>query len=110
MANQLTDIKTLGELNASGYKVLPVKDEMRRNLIAKLRNGETIFPGILGFDRTVIPLVQNAVLARHDMILLGLRGQAKSRLIRMLPTLLDEYVPIIAGSDLELSRQFRPHF
>ncbi len=73
---------------------------MRRNLLAKLRRNETIFPGIIGFDHTVIPQVQNAILGRHDIILLGLRGQAKSRLTRMLPDLLDEYLPIIASSEV----------
>ena len=96
----LTDIKTLGELRASGYAVEPVKDELRRNLMQKLRSGEEVFPGIIGFDRTVIPQLQNAILGRHDIILLGLRGQAKSRLIRMIPDLLDEFVPIVAGSEI----------
>jgi magnesium chelatase subunit I len=72
---------------------------MRANLIARLKNGRTAFEGILGYDRTVIPQIENAVLGRHDMILLGLRGQAKSRIIRMLPRLLDEYVPIIKDSE-----------
>ena len=96
----LTDLKTLGELKAAGYRVRPVKDELRKNLIARLRCGEALFPGILGFDRTVIPQIQNAILGRHDFILLGLRGQAKSRIIRMIPSLLDAYVPIVAGSEL----------
>jgi magnesium chelatase subunit I len=96
----LTDIQTLGHLKASGYRSLSVKDELRRNLIAKLRKGEAVFPGIIGFDGTVIPQIQNALLGRHDLILLGLRGQAKSRIIRMLPQLLDEYIPIVAGSEV----------
>ncbi len=96
----LTSLRTLGELKASGYRPLPVKDELRKNLIAKLRRGEDVFPGILGFDRTVIPQIQNAILGRHDFILLGLRGQAKSRIIRMIPSLLDEYVPIVADSEI----------
>ena len=100
MTLTLTDIKTLGQLKASGYTVLPVKDELRKNLICKLKRGEDIFPGIIGFERTVIPQIQNALLGRHDMILLGLRGQAKSRLIRMLPNLLDDYVPIVADSEI----------
>ena len=95
-----TDIRTLGELRASGYAVDSVKDELRRNLMRKLRSGEEVFPGIIGFDRTVIPQLQNAILGRHDIILLGLRGQAKSRLIRMIPNLLDEFVPIVAGSEI----------
>lgn len=92
--------RTLGELKASGYRVLPVKEEMRRNVIEKLRRRETLFPGIIGFDDTVIPQIVNAILAKHDMILLGLRGQAKTRIARMLINFLDEYVPIVAGSEV----------
>ena len=87
-------------MKASGYQVLSVKDEIRRNLLRHLKNDATVFPGILGFDRTVIPQLQNALLARHDILLLGLRGQAKSRIIRLIPNLLDEYVPVVAGSEL----------
>ncbi len=93
-------ISTLGALKASGYTPRSVKDEVRANLIARLQAGDDIFPGILGFDRTVVPQIQNALLGRHDFILLGLRGQAKSRLIRMLPSLLDEYVPEVQGSEI----------
>jgi magnesium chelatase subunit I len=95
-----TDLSTLGELKASDYSIRSVKDEMRANLMAKLRAGEEVFPGILGYDRTVIPQIQNAILAKHDIILLGLRGQAKTRIIRMLPTLLDDYIPVIEGTPL----------
>src|SRR5215207_6967750 len=91
---------TLGELRASGYASRSVKDEMRANLIAKLRTGERLFPGILGYDESVVPQIVNAVLARHNFILLGLRGQAKSRIIRQLTDLLDEEMPIIAGSEI----------
>ena len=91
---------TLGDLTASGYRPRSVKDEVRANLIDRLRDGDDVFPGILGFDRTVVPQIQNALLGRHDFILLGLRGQAKSRLIRMLPSLLDEWVPEVAGSEI----------
>ncbi|MFN3596172.1 MAG: magnesium chelatase [Rubricoccaceae bacterium] len=94
------EIRTLGALRASGYRPRSVKDEVRANLIRKLRAGEDVFPGILGYDRTVIPQVQNALLGRHDLILLGLRGQAKSRLVRLLPTLLDEWVPVVEGADI----------
>ena len=94
------DIHTLGDLKTSGYQVESVKDEIRRNLLTRLRNKEPVFPGILGFDQTVIPQLQNALLARHDILLLGLRGQAKSRIIRLIPRLLDEYIPIVAGSEL----------
>ncbi|MCO6436383.1 MAG: magnesium chelatase [Phycisphaerae bacterium] len=92
--------RTVGELRASGWTYRPIKDELRDNLIARLRHGEPIFPGIVGFDDTVIPQVANALLARHDILFLGLRGQAKTRMIRMLPLLLDEWTPVLAGSDL----------
>ncbi len=92
--------QTLGELKASGYDSRSVKDEMRSNLIKKLRNGEKLFQGILGYDETVVPQIVNAVLAKHNLILLGLRGQAKSRIIRQLTELLDEEMPIIAGSEI----------
>ena len=77
-------IETLGDLRRSGYRSRPVKQEIRDNLVCKLRAGETLFPGIIGYDETVIPQLVNAVLSRHNFILLGLRGQAKTRLIRML--------------------------
>jgi magnesium chelatase subunit I len=92
--------QTLGELRASGYATRSVKHEMRANLIAKLRSGERLFPGIVGYDESVVPQIVNAVLARHNFILLGLRGQAKSRIIRQLTQLLDEEIPIIAGSEI----------
>ncbi|HEV2765056.1 MAG TPA: hypothetical protein VGV38_18890 [Pyrinomonadaceae bacterium] len=92
--------RTLGELKESGYSLRPVKDEMRANLIAKLRAGERVFPGIVGYDETVIPQLTNAILARHNLILLGLRGQAKSRIIRQLTNLLDEHIPVVAGSEV----------
>ena len=92
--------KTLGDLKKRGYRSVPVKDEMRANLVRKLRAGETLFPGIVGYDETVVPQIVNAVLARHNLILLGLRGQAKSRIIRQLTELLDERIPVIAGSEI----------
>lgn len=92
--------RTVGELRRSGYKVLSVKEELRKNLVAKLQRGEQVFPGIIGFDDTVIPQVENAILAGHDLMLLGERGQAKSRLIRRLVDLLDEAIPVIAGCDI----------
>src|ERR671913_990887 len=92
--------RTLGELKSQGYRARPVKDEMRANLLDKLRRGERVFPGIVGYDETVIPQIVNAVLARHNIILLGLRGQAKSRIIRQLVNLLDERVPVVAGSEV----------
>ncbi|NND73020.1 MAG: magnesium chelatase [Rhodothermales bacterium] len=91
---------TLGDLKKTGYVDRPVKDELRENLIQQLKDGRNIFDGIIGFDSTVIPQVQNAILGKHDIILLGLRGQAKSRILRMLPSLLDEFVPVVRGSEV----------
>lgn len=91
---------TLGALKSSGYNVLTVKDELRKNLVEKLKNKEEIFPGIIGYEKTVIPQVVNAILARHDIIFLGLRGQAKTMMARMLIDLLDECIPIIKGSEI----------
>jgi magnesium chelatase subunit I len=92
--------RTIGELRASGYRVLSVKAEMRKNLIEKMRRREPLFQGIIGYDDTVIPHLQNAILAGQDIIFLGERGQAKSRLIRSLVELLDEEIPIIAGCEI----------
>jgi magnesium chelatase subunit I len=99
--------RTLRELRAARHKTLPVKDELRLNLIKKLRSGEKLFPGIVGYQDTVIPQLINAILSRHNIILLGLRGQAKSRIIRLLTDLLDERIPIIAGSEVN-DDPFRP--
>lgn len=96
----MQQIKTLGELKRSGYKSRSVRDELRENLVARLKRRENVFPGILGFDTTVIPDIERAVLSRHNILLLGLRGQAKTRIARQLINLLDEYIPIIAGSEL----------
>lgn len=91
---------TLGALEASGYASRSVKDEMRANLVQKLKSGEELFPGVQGYDESVTPQIVNAVLARHDFILLGLRGQAKSRILRQLALLMDPEVPILAGSEV----------
>ena len=96
----MKNIKTLGELKASGYSPKSIKEEMRENLIKKLQNKETVFSGILGFEDTVLPDLERAILSRHNILLLGLRGQAKTRLARMMVNLLDEYMPIVAGSEL----------
>ena len=96
----MTTIQTLGQLKESGYVPLGVKAEMRKNLIRKMLDREPLFPGIHGFEETVIPQVQNALLAGQDMIFLGERGQAKTRLIRSLTTLLDEWVPYVEGSEI----------
>ncbi|MGV3541345.1 MAG: ATP-binding protein, partial [Rufibacter sp.] len=99
-ADQLHKIKTLGQLKAAGYEPKSVKEELRANLIKKLSSGEEVFPGIYGYEETVIPDLQRAILSRHHINLLGLRGQAKTRIARLLVQLLDEYVPIVAGSEL----------
>jgi magnesium chelatase subunit I len=91
---------TLGALRASGYQPRSIKDELRANLIRKIQEKNTVFPGIHGFDDTVLPDMERAILSRHNMLLLGLRGQAKTRLARMLVQLLDEYIPVVAGSEL----------
>jgi magnesium chelatase subunit I len=102
----ISKIKTLGELRrarAETPEAFPrrsVKNEVRDNLIRKLSSGETLFPGIIGYDDTVIPQLINAVLSRHNFILLGLRGQAKSRILRALATLLDEHLPVVAGCEI----------
>ena len=92
--------QTIGELRQSGYKVISVKEEVRKNLIKKIVNNEVLFPGIIGFDDSVIPQLENAILAGQDIILLGERGQAKSRLIRQIVTLLDEEIPVITNCEL----------
>jgi magnesium chelatase subunit I len=99
--------RNLRELKASRYQTLSVKDELRLNLIRKLRAGQKLFPGIVGYDDTVIPQLVNAILSRHNIILLGLRGQAKSRIIRQITELLDERIPVIAGSEVN-DDPFRP--
>ncbi|HEY6504535.1 MAG TPA: magnesium chelatase, partial [Chitinophagaceae bacterium] len=93
-------IKTLGELKASGYRPKSIKDELRQNLIAKLQAKEITFPGIVGYDDSVIPDVERALLSKHNILFLGLRGQAKTRMARQMVDLLDEYIPVISGSDI----------
>src|SRR6202046_1096154 len=92
--------RTLGELRASGHQLRTVKEELRHNLLGHLRAGETAFPGIVGFDTTVLPHLERAIIAGHDVILLGERGQGKTRLIRTLTQLLDEWTPVIAGCEI----------
>lgn len=92
--------KTLKELKDSGYVFKTIKEELRANLTRKLQNNENIFEGIIGFDDTVVPDIERAVLSRHNMLLLGLRGQAKTRIARMLVNLMDDYIPVVAGSEL----------
>src|SRR5208282_1219581 len=97
MNERLLKIRTLGELKSAGYQTMPVRMEMRKNLLELLRSKEQILPGIVGYEETVIPEIENGVLAGHHMIFLGERGQAKSRIIRSLVGLLDEYAPVVAG-------------
>ena len=94
------NIKTLGELKRSGYRSRSVKEELRENLISQLKNKEAGFEGIIGYEDTVIPDLQTAILSKHNILLLGLRGQAKTRIARLMISLLDEYVPYIEGSEL----------
>ncbi|MCY4623761.1 MAG: sigma 54-interacting transcriptional regulator [Chloroflexi bacterium] len=91
---------TLGELRKSGHRVLPVREEIRRNLMARMRDGAALFPGVMGYEDTVIPQVENAVLAGQDIIFLGERGQAKSRIIRSLVGFLDEETPVVRGCEI----------
>ena len=93
-------IDTLGKLKASGYQPKTIKQELRNNLVKKLKNKETVFEGIWGYEETVIPDLERAILSEHNINLLGLRGQAKTRLARLMVQLLDEYVPVIAGAEL----------
>ena len=91
---------TIGALRESGWTAVPVKEELRRNAVARISAGEALIPGLSGYDDTVLPQLENAVLAGHDVIFLGERGQAKTRIIRSLTSLLDEWMPIVAGSEL----------
>ena len=91
---------TLGELRASGWRSVPVKDEIRRNAVARIAAGEQLIPSVIGYGETVLPQLENAVLAGHDIIFLGERGQAKTRMIRSLVALLDDWMPIVAGSEI----------
>ncbi len=93
-------IETLGDLRKSGVQSRPVKLEIRDNLVRKLQSGEQLFPGIIGFDETVVPQLVNAILSRHNFILLGLRGQAKSRILRGLTDLLDDRIPVVPGCEI----------
>ena len=91
---------TLGELRASGWEPVPVHEEIRRNAVARIASGRPLVDGVLGFDDTVLPQLENALLAGHDIILLGERGQAKTRIVRSLVSLLDEWIPVVAGSEI----------
>ena len=91
---------TLGELRDSGYAARTVREEMRANLVTAIRKGESLFPGVVGYDQTVIPAIENALLSGQDIIFLGERGQAKTRLARSMTNLLDEWMPILEGSEV----------
>ncbi|MFM2338785.1 MAG: hypothetical protein RL115_1978 [Bacteroidota bacterium] len=97
---QIKKIKNLGQLKTSGYQPKSIKEEVRQNLIAKLKQNEPAFTGIVGYEDTVIPDVERALLSKHNILFLGLRGQAKTRMARQMTTLLDEYIPVISGSDI----------
>lgn len=99
-ADKLLAIKSLGELKSTGYHPLSIKEELRKNLIEKLSSKENVFEGIWGYEDTVIPDIERAILAKHNINFLGLRGQAKTRIARMMTLLLDEYIPVIKGSVL----------
>lgn len=98
--NQHPRPATVGQLKETGYRTLSVKDELRRNLIAKLKSGEALFPGVVGYRDSVIPQIVNGILSKHDLLFLGLRGQAKTRILRMLPDLLDEWMPVLSGVEI----------
>jgi magnesium chelatase subunit I len=91
---------TIAELRAAGWRSVPVKEEIRRNTVAKVAAGEPVLPGLIGYEQTVMPQLENALLAGHDIIFLGERGQAKTRMIRSLTDLLDEWLPVVAGSEI----------
>jgi|TARA_R110000744_G_scaffold17276_3_gene46965 magnesium chelatase subunit I len=94
------EITNLGELSKAGYKTKKIKDELRANLIDKIKSDEITFPGVWGYENSVVPELERAILSRHNINLLGLRGQAKTRLARLMVNLLDEYIPIVTGSEI----------
>jgi len=100
MSIMSNSVKTIGDLKESGWESVSVKEEIRRNLIKKMQQSDDLFPGVLGYENSVIPQIQHALLGKHDLLLLGLRGQAKTRILRMLVNFLDEEMPIVAGSEI----------
>ena len=96
----ISKLKTLGQLVKSGYTSRSIKDELRENLISKIMSKETVFKGVHGYENTVIPELERAILSKHNINLLGLRGQAKTRLARLMVNLLDEYIPVVEGSEI----------
>src|SRR5690606_36374602 len=97
---EYTTIKTFGALKEAGYTPKSIKEELRQNLIHKIQRGETAFEGVHGYEDTVVPELERAILSKHNINLLGLRGQAKTRLARLMVNLLDEYIPIVEGSEI----------
>lgn len=106
---KIENINTLGDLKKSGYKSRGIKEELRENLIEKIKKNEPTFPGIHGYEDSVIPELERAILSRHNINLLGLRGQAKTRLARLMINLLDEYMPVVQGSEIS-DDPFKPYF
>lgn len=100
MDMKIENIKTLGDLKKVGYVSKSIKDELRHNLREKIKSGNPVFEGVHGFENTVIPELERAILSRHNINLLGLRGQAKTRLARKMIEMLDEYMPIVEGSEI----------
>lgn len=100
MKDSLLNIKTLGELKKAAYQTKDIKTELRDNLIASLQSGKKTFEGMHGYEQTVIPQLERAILSKHNINLLGLRGQGKTRIARLMIQLLDEYIPIVAGSEI----------
>ncbi|MEO0404992.1 MAG: magnesium chelatase, partial [Bacteroidota bacterium] len=96
----MIELKTLGELKSSQYQLKPIKEELRANLIKGIQNEERLFKGVHGYEETVVPDVERALLAKHNIIFLGLRGQAKTRMARSLTNLLDEWMPVVKGSEI----------
>src|SRR5262245_5108999 len=96
----MAEPRTVADLRAAGLQPVPVKEEMRRNLLRKMKAGTAAFPGIVGYEKTVVPALHNAILARHEFILLGLPGQGKSRILRALTGLLDARIPVVPGCDV----------
>src|SRR6186997_2296761 len=100
MKMDIKNITTLGQLKSSGWVTKSIKDEIRDNLVKKIKAKENTFPGILGYEDSVIPDTERALLSRHNILFLGLRGQAKTRMARLMTALLDEYIPVVSGSEI----------
>ncbi|MEP1893428.1 MAG: magnesium chelatase, partial [Cyclobacteriaceae bacterium] len=99
-AEEKLSVTTLGQLQSIGYQPRSIKDELRNNLITSIQEGNQVFEGIWGYEDTVIPDIERAILSRHNINLLGLRGQAKTKIARLMVGLLDEWIPVVTGSDL----------